>query len=73
MLTVEIDQWNKLDRKYNRGANIICSTGTIVGVAVLGSDIARVGLLSMIVAAPAMIGIESVAIVVGIIEYLWPT
>ena len=59
-----------IGRKYNRRSNIINSIDAILGVAALGLGITGVGLLPTIVAAPVMIGIESVAIVVGIIKVI---
>ena len=63
--------------EYNRRGNIISSIDTILGVAAIGLGITGVGLLPTIIAAPAIIGIESVAIVVGITNdrcrtgYIW--
>ena len=70
MLTVKKEKRNEHGRKYNRKAIIISLIDTILGVAAIGLGIARVGLLSTIVAAPAVIGIEAMAIVVGIIKVM---
>ena len=52
--------------KYNKGAAIINSIDMIVGATAIGLGITGVGFLATIVAAPVMIGIESLAIVVVI-------
>ena len=41
-----------------------------LGVTAIGLDITEVGLLSTIVAAPAVIGIETVSIVMGLLRFL---
>ena len=56
-------------RPYNRGANIINAHDVILGVTAKGLSITAVGLLTKIVAAPAMIGIESVAIIIGLVKF----
>ena len=60
ILTVERDKRNELSTKYNRGVNIIGVIDNCLGVTAIGLDITGVGLLSTIVAAPALIGIEIV-------------
>ena len=59
MLTAEKDKRNKHSTKYNRGVNIIGVIDNCLGVTVIGLGITRVGILSTIVAAPAVIGMEA--------------
>ena len=66
----EREQRSELGRNYNRGANIIRSIDTILDVAAIGLNITGVELLPTIVAASATIGIDLVAIVVGIIKVI---
>ena len=54
--------------KYNRGVNIIGVIDNCLGVTAIGLGIARVSLLSTIVAAPAVIGMEAVSIVMGLLR-----
>ena len=68
MLTAERDKRNKLSTKYNRGVNIIGVIDNCLGVAAIGLGITGVGLLSTIVAAPAVIGLEAVSIVMGLLR-----
>ena len=68
ILIAERDKRNELSTKYNRGVNIIgvidnCSDGTAIGLGITG-----VGLLSTIVATPAVMGMEAVSIVMGLIR-----
>ena len=56
MLTAERDKRNELSTKYNRGVNIIGVIDNCFGVTAIGLGITGVGLLSTIVAAPAIIG-----------------
>ena len=63
MLIGESDQRNELSIKYNRGVNIIGVIDNCLGVTKIGSGITAVNLLSTIVAAPAVIGMEEVSIV----------
>ena len=66
ILTAEREKRNELSTKYNRGVNIIGVIDNCLGVTVIGLGITGVGLLSTIVAAPAVIGIEAVSIVMGL-------
>ena len=59
-MTAERDKRNELSTKYNRGVNIIGVIDNCVGVTAIGLGITGVDLLSTIVAAPAVIGIEAV-------------
>ena len=60
MLTAERHKRNGFSTKYNRGVNII-------RVIDIGLGISGVGLLSTIVAAPAVIGMHAVSIAMGLL------
>ena len=60
ILTAERDKRNELSTKYNREVNIIGVIDNCLGVTAIGLRITGVVLLSTIVAAPAVIGIEAV-------------
>ena len=68
ILTLERDKRNELSRKYNRGVNIIGVIDNCLGVTAIGLGITGVELLSTIVAAPAVIGIETLPIVMGLLQ-----
>ena len=55
ILSTERDKRNKLSTKYNRGVHIIGVIDNCLGVATIGLGVTGVGLLSIIVAAPAVI------------------
>ena len=57
MLTAARDKLSELSTKYNRGVNIIGVIDYCLGVTTIGLCLTGVGLLSTIVAAPAVIGI----------------
>ena len=59
---------NELSIKYNRGVNIIGVIDNCLGVTAIGLGITGVSLLSIIVAAPAVIGMEAVSIVMGLLR-----
>ena len=59
ILIAERDKRNKLTIKYNRGVNIIGVIDNCLGVTAIGLGITGVSLLSTIVAAPAVIGMEA--------------
>ena len=63
ILMAERDKRNELRTKYNRGVNIIGLIDNCLGVTAIGLGLTRVGLLSTIVATPALIGLETVTIV----------
>ena len=65
---MERDKRNELSTKYNRGVNIIGVIVNCLVVTTIGLGITRVGLPSTIVAAPAVIGIETVSIVMGLLR-----
>ena len=68
ILTAERNKRNELSTKYNRGVNIIDAIDNCLGVSAIGLGITRVGLLSTIVAASAVIGIEAVSIVMELLR-----
>ena len=68
ILIAERDQRNELSTKYNRGVNIIGVIDNCLGVTAIGLGITGVGLLSTIVAAPTVIGMEAVSIVIGLLR-----
>ena len=63
----ERDKQNKLSTKYSRGVNIIDLIDNCLGVAAIGLGITGVSLLSTIVAAPAVIRMEAVSIIMGLL------
>ena len=66
ILVAERDKRNALITSYNKGVIVISVIDNCLGVAALG--ITGVCLLSTIVAAPAVIGMEAVSIVMGYFE-----
>ena len=66
ILIAERDKRNEFTIKYNRGVNIISVIDNCLGVTAIGLGITGVGLLSRIVAAPAVIEMEAVSIVMGL-------
>ena len=68
ILIAERDKRNELSTKYNRGVNIIGVIDNCLGGTAIGLDITGVGLLSTIVAAPAVIGMEAVSIDMGLLR-----
>ena len=68
ILIAERDKRNELSIKYNRGVNIIGVIDNCLGVTAIGLGITGVSLLSTIVAAPAVIGMEAVPIIMGLLR-----
>ena len=64
----ERDKRNDLSIKYNRGVNIIGVIDNCLGATAIGFGITGASLLSTIVAAPAVIGMEAVSIVMGLLR-----
>ena len=62
------DNRNELSIKYKRGVNIIGVIDNYFGVTAIGLGITGVSLLSTIVAASAVIGMEAVSIVMGLLR-----
>ena len=65
ILTAEGEKRNELRTKYNRGVNIIGVIDNRLGVTAIGLVIT--GVLSTIVAVPAVFGIEAVSNVMGLL------
>ena len=63
ILIAERDKRNELSIKYNRGVNVIIVIDNWLGLGITG-----VGLLSTIAAAPAVIGMEAVSIVMRLLR-----
>ena len=68
ILIAERDKRNELSTKYNGGVNIIGVIDNCLGVTAIGLGITGVSLLLTIVAAPAVIGMEAVTIVMGLLR-----
>ena len=68
ILIVDIDKRNELSTKYNRGVNIIGVIDNCLSVTAIWLGITGVGLLSTIVAVPAVIGMEAVSIFMGLLR-----
>ena len=68
ILIAERDTRNELSIKYNRGVNIISVIDNCLGATAIGVGITGVSLLSKIVAAPAVIGMEAVSIVMRLLR-----
>ena len=68
ILIAERDKRNELSTKYNRGVNIIGVIDNCLRVTAIGLCMTRVGLLSTIVTAPAVIGMKAVSFVMGLIR-----
>ena len=68
ILTAERDKRNELSTKYNRGNKIIDVVDNCFGVTTIGLSTTGVGLFSTIVAALAVIEMEAVSIVMGLLR-----
>ena len=68
IVIAEREKRNKLSIKYSRGVNIIGVIDNCVGVTAIGLRITGVSLLSTIFAAPAVIGMKAVSIVMGLLR-----
>ena len=62
------DKRNEFRIKYNRVVNIVGVIDSYVGVTAIGLGLTSVSLLSTIVTAPAVIGMEAVSIVMGLLR-----
>ena len=60
------DKRNELSTKFNRRVNIVNVIDNCLGVTAIGLGITGVDLLSTIVAAPAVMGMEAVTIIMGL-------
>ena len=67
VLTAERDRRNELSTKYNRGFNNIVVIDNCLDVTAIGLRITGAGLLSTIVAASAVIGVEAVSIAISLL------
>ena len=63
-------QTKRIQYKYNRGVNIIGVIDNCLNVTAIGLGITVVSILSTIVAAPAVIGMEAVSIFMGLFRVL---
>ena len=68
ILIAERDKRNELSTKYNSGVNIIGVIDNYLGVTAIELGITGVGLLSTIVAAPAVISMKAVTIVMELLR-----
>ena len=68
ILIAERYKRKELSIKYNRAVNIIGVIDNYLGFTAFGLDITEVSLLSKIVAASAVIRMESVSIVMGLLR-----
>ena len=68
ILITDRDKRNTLSLKYNKGVNAISVIDHCFGVSAIGLGITEVNLLSTIVAAPAVIGMEALTIVFGLLR-----
>ena len=68
ILIGERDKRNDLSTKYNREVNIIGVIDNCLGVTAIELVITGVDLLSTTVAIPAVIGMEAVSIVLGLLR-----
>ena len=70
MLISERDKRSELSIKYNIGVNIIGVIDNCLGLTAIGLDITGVGLLSKIVAALTVTGIQVVLIAMGLLQVI---
>ena len=70
MLIADGVKRNKLSTKYNRGVNIVGVIDNCLGITAIVLGITGVGLLSTIVAAPAVIRMEAVSFVMGLLRVI---
>ena len=68
ILIAERDKRNELSIKYKRGVNIIGMIDNCLCVTAIGLGITGVSLLSTIVAAPTVIGMEALSIVMWLLR-----
>ena len=68
ILIAERNKRNEISTKYNRGVNNMGVIDNYSGVTAIGLGITGVGLLSTIVAAPAVNGMEAISIVMGLLR-----
>ena len=68
MLITERQKRNELSTKYIRGVNIISVIDICLGVTAIELGVIEDGVLSTIVAAPAVIGKDALSIVMGLLR-----
>ena len=68
ILIAERDKRNAHSTSHNKGVNVISVIDNCLDVAAICLGITGVGLLSTIVAAKAVIGMEAVSIVMGLLR-----
>ena len=68
ILIAERDKRNALSTSYNKWVNVISVIDNCLGVPAIGLGITEVGLLSTIVAAPTVMGMEAVSIFMGLLR-----
>ena len=64
----ETDKQNEISKKYNRGVNIIGVIDNCLSVTAIVLSITWIDLLSTIDAVPAVIGMDAVSIVMGLLR-----
>ena len=69
ILITEKDKRNELSINYNRGVNIIGMIDNCLGVTAIRLGITGIGLLSTIVAAPAVIGMKQYQLLWDYLEF----
>ena len=69
-LEKEVEERGKLSKKYFRAAKIVDSVDTVLITITMGAGAGGIGLLSTIVAAPAVIAIEGVALFTGLLSII---
>ena len=69
-LEKEVATREALSKKYFRAAGIVDNVDTVLIAITLGSGAAGIGLLSTVIAAPAVIAIEGVALFTGFISII---
>ena len=70
ILIAKRDKRNELSIKYNRGVNVISVIDNCLGVTAIGLGITGVMLLSTFVAESAVIEMEAVSIVMGLLRFV---
>ena len=63
----ERDKRSQLHKKYRRGINILDGFDTALLTACIGTSISGVGLLSTVIAAPVVLGLEIAALSCGVL------
>ena len=69
-LEKEIEERGKLSKKYFRAAKIVDIADTVLITITIGAGAGGIGLLSTIVAAPVVIGLEGAALVTGFLSII---